>query len=107
MAVLSIRQVLKRLFSDLYQEGCHIYDLCNFEEEGRCSDHKDCAACKKSATDIRKTDILTHAVIDNDLKTELRKLKGKGRERKQDYMRKLQTGTWIMQPKISIMPLKQ
>ena len=25
------------------QEVCHIYDLCKFEEEGRCSDHKDCS----------------------------------------------------------------
>ena len=58
---------------------CHIYYLCTFEEEGRCSDHKACATCKKSARDIRITDILTLAVRDSDLRTEFRKVKGKDR----------------------------
>ena len=48
-----------------------------FVEEGRCSDHKDCSACKKSARDIRITDILTLAVRDNDLRTQFGKLKAK------------------------------
>ena len=74
-----IRQGSQETFSDLYQEVCHIYDLCKFEKEDRCSDHKDCAACKKSARDIRITDILTHALRDNDLRTKFRKLKGKDR----------------------------
>ena len=70
-----------------------IYDLCKFEAEGRCSDHKDCAACKKSARDIRITDILTLAVRDNDLRTEFRKLKGKDRTE----TRSIQEGTnWDM-----------
>ena len=43
-----------------------------FQEEGRCSDHIDCAVCKKSARDIRITDILTLAVRDSDLRTELK-----------------------------------
>ena len=64
-------------FSDLYQEACCIYDFWKFEEEGRCSDHKECAACKQSARDIRITDILTLAVRDSDLRTEFRKLNGK------------------------------
>ena len=50
-----------------------------FEEEGKYSDHKDCADCRKSARDIRITDTLTLAVRDNDLRTEFRKLKGKDR----------------------------
>ena len=68
-----------KTFSDLYQEVCHIHHLYKFEEEGTCSDHKDCAACKKSGRDIRITDILTLAIGDNDLETEFRKLKGKDR----------------------------
>ena len=38
-----------------------MYDLCKLEEEGKCSDHQDCAAYKKSARDIRITNILTLA----------------------------------------------
>ena len=70
-------KVIKETFSDLYQEVCHICDIYSFEEEGRCCDYKDCDACKKSARDIRITDILTLAVRDNDLGTEFRKLKGR------------------------------
>ena len=56
-----------------------MYELCKCEEEGRCSDHKDCAACKKSLRDVRITDILTLAVRDNDLRTEFRKINVKDR----------------------------
>ena len=63
----------------MYQEVCCIYDLCKFEEEGQCSNHKDCAACKKSARYISITHTLTIAVKDSDLRTEFIKLKGKDR----------------------------
>ena len=58
---LLIRQGSQEAFSD-HQEVCHIYDCCKFKEEGRCCDHKDYAACKKSARDMRVTYILTLAV---------------------------------------------
>ena len=72
-----IRQGFQETFSDLCQEVCHIYDLCRFEEEDINSDHKYCAAFKKSARDIRVNNILTLTVRDNILRTEFRKLKGK------------------------------
>ena len=43
---------------------------------------------KKSARDIRITDILILAVRDNDLRTVFRKLKGKDAEQKQDSIGK-------------------
>ena len=103
---LLIRQGCEATFSDLYKEVCCIYNICMLEEEGRCSDHKDCTVCKKSARDIRISDILTLAVRDNDLRTEFRKLKDKDRTETR-YHFKVQNGTWIMQSRISIMPLEQ
>ena len=101
-----IRQGSQVTFIDLYQEVCHIYDLCKFEEEGRCSDHKDSAGYKKSARDFRIADILILVIRDNNLRTEFRKLKGKDRTETK-FNQEGKTGTWIIQPKISIMPLKQ
>ena len=53
---------LKRHFQICTKKYVCIYDFCKFEEEGRCSDDKDCTACKKSARDIRIIDILILAV---------------------------------------------
>ena len=72
-----IRQSCSQTFSDLFHEICRIYDLCKFEEEGRCDDHKGCNDCQKAAKEIRIKDILMIAVRDDKLREEFKKLKGK------------------------------
>ena len=46
-----LKQNATQTFSDFYFEILHIYELCKFEDEGRCTDHKNCSYCKKGIKD--------------------------------------------------------
>ena len=65
-----------KTFSDFCFEIIHIYELCKFEDEGRCTEHKNCADCKKAMKDAQFKDIIYIAVRDDKLWEEFKKLKG-------------------------------
>ena len=64
------------LFSDFYFEILCIYELCKVEDEGRHIVHKNCTDCKKAIKDAWLKDIIYIAVRDDQLREELKKLKG-------------------------------
>ena len=53
-----LKQNMTQTLLDFYFEILHIYELCKFEDEGRCTEHKNCADSKKAIKDAQLKGII-------------------------------------------------